>query len=87
MNNQLSIKLLSQPTVTCECGSVFYSQKYVLKKIPALLIGAPEDQIVNIPVFVCDKCGKILPDDEKAITPPTETEKADIKPKSNIIIP
>lgn len=87
MNNQLSIKLLSQPNVVCECGCMYFVQKQVLKKIPALLIGAPEDQIVNIPVFVCDKCGKILPDDEKILKQADSDEDEPQKPKSNIIIP
>lgn len=47
------------PNVVCSCGSKLFHEAMVLKKISALLSGTGREELVPIPVYVCDKCGKI----------------------------
>lgn len=48
------ISLGSEETI---CGHDRFTTGFMLKKVPALLSGQPQDQIVPIEFFVCDKCG------------------------------
>ena len=44
------IDLRKQPTIVCEeCGSKFFKEVSMLKKVPKLLTGSPEDTIVPFP--------------------------------------
>lgn len=48
------------PPVQCsECGSKIFHEAVVLKKVSMLLSGTGKEELVPIPVYVCDKCGKI----------------------------
>ena len=47
------------PNVVCSCGSKVFHEAVVLKKISALMSGTGREELVPIPVYVCDKCGKI----------------------------
>lgn len=47
------------PNVICSCGSKIFHEAVVLKKISALMSGTGREELVPIPVYVCDKCGKI----------------------------
>lgn len=54
------IDLRQQPTVTCDdCGSKFFKEVTMLKKVPKLLTGSSEDTLVPFPTYCCDKCGHI----------------------------
>ena len=46
--------------VKCECGCNHFIEVIELRKISKLLVGAPEDQLVNVPALMCAKCHKIL---------------------------
>ena len=43
----------------CECGGVMFEQKFISKKVSAIL--SPTGQEIDIPitVLVCTECGKI----------------------------
>ena len=44
------IDLIIQPTIICEeCGSKFFKEVSMLKKVPKLLTGSHEDTIVPFP--------------------------------------
>ena len=47
------------PTVVCKCGSKIFHEAVVLKKVSALVTGTGREELIPIPVYVCDKCGEI----------------------------
>ena len=52
------IDLRKQLTILCdECGSKFFKEVSMLKKVPKLLTGSPEDTIVPFPTYMCNSCG------------------------------
>ena len=54
------IDLKQQPTVTCsKCGSKFFKEVVLIKKVPALLTGNSEDTLVPFPTYRCDDCGHV----------------------------
>lgn len=54
------IDLRQQPTVTCEdCGGIYFKEVTMLKKVPKLLTGSPEDVVVPFPTYMCNNCGFI----------------------------
>jgi hypothetical protein len=76
MNNNVNINLATLPNIKCECGCFYWKQTLLTKKVPALMVGAPHDQIVNVPVLLCYDCDRLLPDHEILIK-----ESAQIKEK------
>lgn len=54
------IDLRQQDTVVCEkCGSKFFKEVVLIKRVPKLLTGASEDTLVPFPTYRCDNCGHI----------------------------
>lgn len=49
----------NSPNVVCECGSKVFHEAMVLKRVSSLVTGSGREELVPIPVYVCDKCGKI----------------------------
>jgi hypothetical protein len=59
------IDLKEQPTTTCEnCGSKFFKEVVLIKKVSKLLTGSLEDTLVPFPTYRCDDCGHINKDFE-----------------------
>ena len=59
------INLREQPTILCEeCGSKFFKEVSMLKKVPKLLTGSHEDTIVPFPTYMCNECGYVNKDFE-----------------------
>lgn len=40
------------------CKGIYYTQSFLIKKLPKLKYGLPKDQIVPVVVFRCDQCGE-----------------------------
>jgi uncharacterized Zn finger protein len=60
---QPKIDIKKQPTVSCEkCGSTFFREVVLMKKISKLLTGSNEDSIVPFPTYRCDDCNHINDD-------------------------
>jgi uncharacterized Zn finger protein len=54
------IDLREQPTVSCEkCGSNFFKEVTMIKKVSKLLTGGGEDTIVPFPTYMCNDCGHV----------------------------
>lgn len=54
------IDLRQQTTIKCEkCESRFFKEVTMLKKVPKLLTGSPEDTIVPFPTYMCNECGHV----------------------------
>lgn len=47
------------PNVICSCGSKVFHEAIILKKVSGLMSSTGREELVPIPVYVCDKCGKI----------------------------
>lgn len=78
---------LSYPSITCdECGNQYYKQVVVFKRIPGVVTGnGAEPTILPIPVYVCDKCGKLMEEYRKDFEGKEDTP-SDNAPKSSIIL-
>jgi uncharacterized Zn finger protein len=57
---QPKIDLKKQPTLECEeCGSIYFKEVVMIKKVNKLLTGSSEDTIVPFPTYRCDDCGHV----------------------------
>jgi len=57
------IDLKQQPTVVCDkCGSKYFKEVVLIKKVSKILTGSPEDTIVPFPSYRCDDCGNVNED-------------------------
>jgi hypothetical protein len=45
--------------VTCECGGMLFSEKIFFKVLSGLVSQSGKDEMLPMPVFVCEKCGKV----------------------------
>lgn len=56
---QPRIDLRDCETIKCEnCGGIYFKETHILKKVSKLQ-GAPTDQNVPIPIYMCEKCGHV----------------------------
>lgn len=46
-------------TVECECGGVLFSEKLMFKKLSSIVSPTGRDEIIPMPLFICEKCGKV----------------------------
>lgn len=54
------INLRECDTVKCEkCGGIYFREVILLKRVPALMTGSPEDTNVPFSVTKCDSCGHV----------------------------
>ena len=51
--------VLDSPNIVCECGCKTFAPAAVLKKVSRIITMTGRDEIVDIPVYVCTKCGKV----------------------------
>ena len=62
MSEQMNVNLAIIPNEVCKCGSVFWKQVMLTKRVKGLLIGSSQDQIANVPILMCHSCEEVLPD-------------------------
>lgn len=61
--NLPKIDLREQPTVVCEnCGSMYFKEIVLIKKVSKLYTGSLEDTLVPFPTYRCDDCGHVNED-------------------------
>jgi hypothetical protein len=58
MNKPLKVDLNNFPADYCPCGCPFFRERTFIKRIPGLLTGQSEPQIVNVAFMACEKCGR-----------------------------
>ena len=51
--------VIDSPNIVCECGCKTFAPAAILKKVSKIVTMTGRDEIVDIPVYVCTKCGKI----------------------------
>jgi DNA-directed RNA polymerase subunit RPC12/RpoP len=57
------IDLRQQETIACsDCGSKYFKEVVLLKKVPKLLTGSHEDTIVPFPTYMCNMCNHVNED-------------------------
>lgn len=69
---QISVDITKLKNVSCACGNKFFEKTFVIKIIPRLMIGAPEDVPQPVELYRCTDCKIVLPDFIKAIAEPKE---------------
>jgi predicted nucleic acid-binding Zn ribbon protein len=58
--SEIQLDLREQPSVVCEeCGSEFFREVTMIKKVSKLYTGSSQDTIVPFPTYCCDKCGHV----------------------------
>jgi hypothetical protein len=62
-------------TAVCDCGGMIFQEKIFIKIFSPLISPSGKEEMAPMPIFVCEKCGKvpsifdennILPDEIKA---------------------
>jgi uncharacterized Zn finger protein len=62
-NDSPKINLREQPTIVCEsCGSMYFKEIVLIKKVSKLYTGSLEDTLVPFPTYRCDDCGHVNED-------------------------
>jgi hypothetical protein len=79
MNDKVNINLATLPNIKCECGCIYWKQILLTKKVSGLMVGASQDQIVNVPVLLCNDCNKLLPEHEILIKESTQIKEKQFK--------
>lgn len=51
--------VVKSPNVVCECGSKLFTQQFVLKNLSKLVSPTGTAQVIEIPIYVCAKCGEV----------------------------
>jgi len=58
---KMNVNVESMPMVACKkCRGNFFKDVVVIKKISAIVSPTGKDEVLPIPVFICDKCGHPL---------------------------
>ena len=59
----LNVDFNQTVSVNCdECGSPYFKQSLVIRRVPGILVGQKEPSYIPIPVFSCEKCGHVNED-------------------------
>jgi hypothetical protein len=54
------IELSKMDQIKCEkCDCKLFTEVSMLKRVPALMTGSPQDTIVPFPTYACKDCGHI----------------------------
>jgi uncharacterized Zn finger protein len=57
---KMNINLEDTTEITCdECGNATFHEAVLLRSISRFITGTPQDGMMPIPVFACDKCGHV----------------------------
>ena len=76
---------LDDPSETCECGNEIFTPGIIFKKVPGVMLGQGSEYVpVPIKVFVCSKCGKLSPSDQKILDNAKNVQEQ--ATKSNLIL-
>jgi len=51
--------LRNSQNITCECGGLLFAEKLFFKRISALISPSGREEMVPMPVIVCEACGKV----------------------------
>lgn len=60
--NSAQMMLQSKQESCKNCGGMFFDQAFMIRRLSKLVIGAPTDQLIPIPVLKCTDCGMPIED-------------------------
>lgn len=67
--------------ISCvECSGTFFNMVHCLRKVSRVITMTAEDQIIPIPVFVCNECGTVVNE-----SMPELFKQQEPKPKAKIL--
>lgn len=83
--------VIDSPNIVCECGCKTFAPAAVLKKVSRIITGTGREEIVDIPVYVCTKCGKVPKEymdkgNAARIFGETKDSNTEETPKSSLIV-
>jgi len=61
---QLNVDLTKINNTKCKCGSIFWDNTNLIKKVPGLLVGSSQETIANVSILLCHSCGEVFPEHE-----------------------
>lgn len=73
--HKVNIDLVSAKKIICECGSKLWTEVIICTKVPALMAGNTQDQLVMVKVLQCVECKKIMPEHLPFLNGESETNK------------
>ena len=51
--------LKDAPIITCDCGGMIFTEKLFFKKLSLIVSPTGKEEMVPMPILVCEKCGKV----------------------------
>jgi hypothetical protein len=58
---QLKIDIKQTTPITCDCGSEIFIPAMKFRRVPKLMTGSKEDQMIPVQIMMCVSCG-IVPE-------------------------
>jgi len=58
----VKLNATEMPDLLCNCGSRFFRQVAIIKKVSALVSPTGQEQLAPIVIFRCDDCGEVPED-------------------------
>jgi len=56
----VNVKLTDSTAIRCEkCDCEAFVEGMLLRKVPKLIAGTPQDALVPLPTFACSQCGHV----------------------------
>lgn len=80
--------------VKCDCGNVTFSEKLTFRKISSILSPTGREEVIPLPVVMCDACGKVpaifdphgmAPPSIKGQVPTSQVQTSQVQTKEPIL--
>ena len=68
-------------TIKCECGGILFTEKLTFKKLSAILSPTGKEEVIPMPVIICDDCGKVPSAFDPQLLVPKELKATTLKVK------
>ena len=77
--HKVNINLVTQDKIICHCGSILWQEVVLAMKVPALIAGTPQDQLVLTKILQCTECKSIFKDHLPLMNEPKENNNEPTK--------
>jgi len=74
MEKTVNVDLNKCPDERCECGSPFFTQKTIIKRIPGLMVGKTTNEYMPVQFLACEICGVPHVHTTRLVVPQHETK-------------
>lgn len=74
-------------SIKCECGGIMFQEKITFKKVSSFLSPTGKEEIIPIPVMVCESCGKVpsVFDPQNLLPKSLKAVKSTEEPKGKVV--